>query len=189
MNQMKKRFLITISALCLVWLVVFSISGLHKARMSANASFAIGNLLNFNTSQACFGEAAKLNNGIAKKNGYYFICYMPRENGIYTRETYPLPKVTKIILEKEKAIEQKAINHQEKKFIVYAWPIKYGDSNSGTKVFFVDAGDEVLSASNELTKYSGLDKIPGPQAALQKNGRSIAGIKAGDGQIWRSVRN
>lgn len=148
-----------------------AVPALIRARLKANESSAIATLRTIATSQAMFQSAGVLDqnengsgeygflqeltgqqnlrgknhaipspyvssmnfrDGIAEKSGYYFYCYLPGSGG-------------KAMGEKNAADEADAdaVSLQESNFVVYAWPVTYG--NSGERVFAVNQEGEITA--------------------------------------------
>ncbi len=99
------------------------------------------------------GFSASNNYGIAIKNGYCFLCYLPSSETSWINEAVPLITIN----------SKHAINAQENKYIIYAWPQNYG--SSGTRAFSVTESGEIYSCAN-YSKFSGNDNIPEAESIL-----------------------
>ena len=116
--------------------------------------------------------------GVAEKSGYYFYCYLPGSDD-------------KAMGEKDASSETNAdaVSLQENGFVVYAWPIAYG--NSGQRVFAVNQDGEVVSC---YTSSYNLWNIPQANAAYTdgKDSSNLQGKFAvndmgQDGNYWYSL--
>ena len=193
-----------------------AIPGLLRARLSANEAAAMGTLRAFSSAQASFkactvvdqdqdgtgeygfigelsgayplrGSGKRANpvytarfhfdkNGIASKSGYYFYCYLPGKN--------------KAIGEKDwnTKVDDDAINNQENRYVIYAWPIKPG--NTGRRVFAIDQSGEVYQCNY---KYINWLLLPAPETAYSRRGsgnkKNLEGYLGG-GHVgyWRPAR-
>ncbi len=133
-----------------------------------------------------FGATSQKNGGIASKNGYYYVIYLPsgneqnppiRENGQRVPPSSSMPPTE---------AESNEINAQECRWVCYAWPMNRG--RTGNKCFMINQSGEVI-ASQDAT-YSGLQSVPASNACLDTtmgsdiDGSIIMGIPATDGFIW-----
>ncbi len=100
-----------------------------------------------------------LPNGVFEKNGYYFYCYLPGDPD-QGESAGEIPVTT----------DADMIDAQEQCYVIYAWPVKFGET--GTKAFVINQVGEILVTDDHY--YDG-SNIPSSTAAY--NDYSIA---AGD---------
>ncbi len=110
--------------------------------------------------------------GICMKGGYCYKLFMPAEDG-YIGESYPLP---------DQKPSQKVIDLQESKYIIYAWPAKYG--NTGHSAFVLDASCRIWSCDNRTQRYSGTEHAPQFNAAMPPGSTEIREGFGQDGEYW-----
>ncbi|MBI4614833.1 MAG: DUF2950 family protein [Planctomycetes bacterium] len=126
------------------------------------------------------GESAAENGGIAEKNGYHFLIYLPGKDAAM-REKATLP-----------AADPGVANAQETRWVCYAWPVEF--EKTGRRVFCITQEGQVYETHNYSTTYSGAGKIPEAGAAYDQdgqgdpanleNGVATGGGRSGDGNFW-----
>jgi len=85
-----------------------------------------------------------------------------------------------------------AIDMQEQRFAIYAWPLRAGDT--GNRAFVVTETGHLLSTSTEARTYSGRgpmgsESTPGPDAAYVGGlfaSKPSAGQPGPDGNVWHA---
>lgn len=119
-----------------------------------------------------FGKTSLNNSGIAQKNGYYSVIYLPSVLEDATIEAgSPILPVKKIPPSEKEQLE---INLQETFWCAFAWPIQAG--KTGNKVYFINQTGELFSTNNIESYfennikyfYSGKTRIPHPTDIYKK---------------------
>lgn len=131
---------------------------------------------------------AKDTEGRSQKNGYYFQMFLPTAAGRAVSEPAQV----------RGGGTAKDADHQEVRWACYAWPVERGVS--GSRAFFANNAGEVYSTPATVTVYSGKVNCPTAAAALDAAspgranldagvGLSVAGLTAGDANLWLPAGN
>ncbi|BBM86026.1 DUF3352 domain-containing protein [Candidatus Uabimicrobium amorphum] len=188
-----------------------------RARLKANEASAIATLRTISSSQAMFQSSAVLDqnengtgeygflqelsgqqnlrgknhtipsaylatmnfrDGIAEKSGYYFYCYLPGSNGTAVGEK-----------DASSATGDDATLLQENGFVVYAWPIRYG--NTGERVFAINQSGEVISCYTSSYSRWNIPKADAAYADAKDSsnlqGKFSVNDMGQDGNYWYSL--
>jgi len=123
--------------------------------------------------------------GVTTRSGYCYVVYLPTASGPEASEsTGSVPPA-----------DPENADPQEKLWIAYAWPEKFG--GAGTHCFVVNQQSEVYVCNNANGRYAGPGNVPKPGAALppsdglEGNLESTfpaPGTPASDGQLWTKVQ-
>lgn len=94
--------------------------------------------------------------------GYHFQIWLPGRDG------QPVPEAERGGVD---AASMPCADEAELSFVCYAWPVKRGVT--GDRVFMIDAAGDVLVTDNDVQKYGGTKRTPGPLAALPKGSKGL----------------
>ncbi|MEK7484999.1 MAG: hypothetical protein AABZ60_11790, partial [Planctomycetota bacterium] len=107
-----------------------------------------------------YGTTSKENYGFVSKAGYYFLLSLPSSQEAIRENGLPVSPISLNTEGSEK--NQETINLQESYWICYAWPMIKGET--GNRCFVINQSNEVYFSEN--SPYSGLEKIPTPEACF-----------------------
>jgi len=168
------------------------LSGQRATRIDAQkgdglADSESGTKLDPTALSAAFGQVDE--NGVVRRNGYYFRMYLPGQDVRWEREDAP-----------DKNYRKVSGDHASSYWACYAWPVSYG--LTGNRAFFINQSGDILVCTNEVTRYSGVGKgqsepkkesiIIGTFGGDKKKASMSDTISVNtvgqDGNFWRVVR-
>jgi len=92
--------------------------------------------------------------GTYRISGYYLRVYLPDKNGEPVLERDP---------EDANSASKVDASLSARVWWAIAWPVWYG--MTGNRCFFIGQGGDLFSSNNQPTRYSGMERIPPPNAA------------------------
>ncbi|MEW6359629.1 MAG: DUF2950 family protein [Planctomycetota bacterium] len=141
-----------------------------------------------------FGSTREAPLGIAGVSGYYYQLWLPGPNGpVDDRYSDATEQIgPRNILDPE--TDRPTINQQEKRFVLYAWPVAYGETGIATYVIN-ELGECYRTAGPRPSakRYNGATLMPAPDAAFAKGQPVFTGKLANgegiDGNLWEPVEH
>ena len=134
---------------------------------------------------AAFHTGASGGRGFAEKDGYYFQVWLPGPDGPMT-DTACGGTATTPGTRLDPKTHGNIIDLQEKHFVVYAWPVKHGET--GRRTFAISEAGTCRATKGV---YGGTELMPKPNAAFQKGQPVFAGElgngEGNDGSVWEGV--
>ncbi len=125
--------------------------------------------------------------GVVEKAGYCFRVYLPdtATPAGFTHERGPADAIGLA-----GGTGKVSIDLSEQVWCAYAWPAERG--KTGSRVFFVNQGSDVMQSPNTTAKWSGAANGPRGRAAFLPGsgitGRFAEEVKGDDGDVWRLAR-
>jgi type II secretory pathway pseudopilin PulG len=146
-----------------------------------------------------FGSTSLSERGIATRNGYHYLIYLPSSGKKTCRENgKEIPAIKGRALSTQEEIE---INRQEQYFAVYAWPISAKDPT--TAAYFINSQGEIYKTDNLVVKnrrytpyYEGSKGVvPFPQAEdifdgtgdFILDGKIVVDVPCRTGLVWKKM--